>query len=142
MRLTLYHQPCSWFSCFKCCKQFESFIYFLIESLKQFSLCSDYHYHGSSRRIAYDAGSFILNELKGRLLAQNILVRHPDTIETAGYMNILFSDKTGTIAEGKLPLLISSLAMELFMRQLMRVLLLISLVCLKSYPSKLFMLLV
>ena len=38
----------------------------------------------------------------GRLLAQNILVRHPDTIETAGYMNILFSDKTGTITEGKL----------------------------------------
>ncbi len=32
----------------------------------------------------------------------NILVRHPDTIETAGYMNILFSDKTGTITEGKL----------------------------------------
>lgn len=38
----------------------------------------------------------------GRLLSQNILVRHPDTIETAGYMNILFSDKTGTITEGKL----------------------------------------
>ena len=38
----------------------------------------------------------------GRLLAQNILVRHPDTIETTGYMNILFSDKTGTITEGKL----------------------------------------
>lgn len=38
----------------------------------------------------------------GRLLAQNILVRHPDIIETAGYMNILFSDKTGTITEGKL----------------------------------------
>ena len=38
----------------------------------------------------------------GRLLAQNILVRHPDTIETAGYMNILFSDKTGTITEGRL----------------------------------------
>ena len=36
------------------------------------------------------------------MLAQNILVRHPDTIETAGYMNILFSDKTGTITEGKL----------------------------------------
>lgn len=38
----------------------------------------------------------------GKLLSQNILVRHSDTIETAGYMNILFSDKTGTITEGKL----------------------------------------
>lgn len=28
----------------------------------------------------------------GRLLAQNILVRHPDTIETAGYMNILYGN--------------------------------------------------
>ena len=38
----------------------------------------------------------------GRLLAQNILVRHPDTIETAGYMNILFSQldfDTNTITE-------------------------------------------
>ena len=46
----------------------------------------------------------------GRLLAQNILVRHPDTIETAGYMNILFSDKTGTITEGKLSVVDSFLA--------------------------------
>ena len=38
----------------------------------------------------------------GKLLSQNILVRHADTIETAGYMNVLFSDKTGTITEGKL----------------------------------------
>lgn len=38
----------------------------------------------------------------GKLLAQNILVRHSETIETAGYMNILFSDKTGTITEGTL----------------------------------------
>lgn len=38
----------------------------------------------------------------GKLLARHILVRHSDTIETAGYMNILFSDKTGTITEGKL----------------------------------------
>lgn len=38
----------------------------------------------------------------GKLLAKNILVRHSDTIETAGFMNILFSDKTGTITEGKL----------------------------------------
>lgn len=38
----------------------------------------------------------------GKLLSRNILVRHADTIETAGYMNILFSDKTGTITEGTL----------------------------------------
>lgn len=38
----------------------------------------------------------------GKLLAKNILVRHSDTIETAGFMNILFSDKTGTITEGTL----------------------------------------
>lgn len=38
----------------------------------------------------------------GKLLSKNILVRHSDTIETAGYMNILFSDKTGTITEGTL----------------------------------------
>lgn len=38
----------------------------------------------------------------GKLLSKNILVRHSDTIETAGFMNILFSDKTGTITEGVL----------------------------------------
>lgn len=38
----------------------------------------------------------------GRLLKENILVRHSDSIETAGYVNILFSDKTGTITEGTL----------------------------------------
>lgn len=37
-----------------------------------------------------------------RLLSQNILVRNPDSIETAGYTNILFSDKTGTITKGVL----------------------------------------
>lgn len=37
-----------------------------------------------------------------RLLKSNILVRKPDSIETAGYVNILFSDKTGTITEGTL----------------------------------------
>lgn len=36
----------------------------------------------------------------GKLLAKNILVRHSETIETSGYLNILFSDKTGTITEG------------------------------------------
>lgn len=38
----------------------------------------------------------------GKLLSRHILVRHSDTIETAGFMNILFSDKTGTITEGTL----------------------------------------
>lgn len=35
-----------------------------------------------------------------RLLSENILVRKPDSIETAGYIDMLFSDKTGTITEG------------------------------------------
>ena len=38
----------------------------------------------------------------GRLLKENILVRNPDSIETAGYTNILFSDKTGTLTNGVL----------------------------------------
>ena len=37
-----------------------------------------------------------------RMLKENILVRNSASIETAGYMNILFSDKTGTITEGAL----------------------------------------
>lgn len=37
-----------------------------------------------------------------RMLKENILVRNSASIETAGYMNILFSDKTGTITEGVL----------------------------------------
>ena len=37
-----------------------------------------------------------------KLLKENILVRNQDSIETAGYMSILFSDKTGTITEGNL----------------------------------------
>lgn len=39
-----------------------------------------------------------------RLLAENILVRKPASTETAGYINVLFSDKTGTITEGVLKL--------------------------------------
>ena len=38
----------------------------------------------------------------GNLLKQHILVRKPDSVETAGYTNILFSDKTGTITKGVL----------------------------------------
>lgn len=37
-----------------------------------------------------------------KLLKENILVRNQDSIETTGYMQILFSDKTGTITEGNL----------------------------------------
>ena len=37
-----------------------------------------------------------------RLLKENILVRNPDSIETAGYTSALFSDKTGTITKGVL----------------------------------------
>lgn len=35
-----------------------------------------------------------------RMLKENILVRNSSSIETAGYMNRLFSDKTGTITQG------------------------------------------
>lgn len=35
-----------------------------------------------------------------RLLKQDVLVRNGESIETAGYMDILFSDKTGTITKG------------------------------------------
>ena len=38
----------------------------------------------------------------GKMLKDNVLVRKINGIETAGGLNILFSDKTGTITEGKL----------------------------------------
>lgn len=38
----------------------------------------------------------------GKMLRHNVLVRKPIGIETAGSLNILFSDKTGTITKGKL----------------------------------------
>ena len=38
----------------------------------------------------------------GTMLKHNVLVRKPIGIETAGSLNILFSDKTGTITKGKL----------------------------------------
>lgn len=45
----------------------------------------------------------LVSSMNGRRLSkQHILVRHSDSIETAGYINKLFSDKTGTITEGKL----------------------------------------
>ena len=46
--------------------------------------------------------SLVLMQNTGRLLEHNCLVRKPVGIETAGGINILFSDKTGTITKGKL----------------------------------------
>lgn len=46
--------------------------------------------------------SLVLMQNTGRLLEHNCLVRRATGIETAGGLNILFSDKTGTITKGKL----------------------------------------
>ena len=37
-----------------------------------------------------------------KMLDHNVLVRKAEGIETAGSLNILFSDKTGTITKGSL----------------------------------------
>ena len=46
--------------------------------------------------------SIVLMSNTSEMLKHNVLVRKPIGIETAGSMNILFSDKTGTITKGKL----------------------------------------
>lgn len=46
--------------------------------------------------------SLVLRKNTGKLLKNNVLVRKAIGIETAGSLNILFSDKTGTITKGKL----------------------------------------
>lgn len=46
--------------------------------------------------------SLVLMQNTGRLLDHNCLVRKAIGIETAGSLNILFSDKTGTITKGEL----------------------------------------
>ena len=46
--------------------------------------------------------SLVLMQNTGRLLEHNCLVRKAVGIETAGSINILFSDKTGTITKGEL----------------------------------------
>lgn len=46
--------------------------------------------------------ALVLMQNTSRLLQHNVLVRKPIGIETAGSLNILFSDKTGTITKGKL----------------------------------------
>lgn len=46
--------------------------------------------------------ALVLMQNTGKLLKHNVLVRKPIGIETAGSLNVLFSDKTGTITKGKL----------------------------------------
>ena len=46
--------------------------------------------------------ALVLMQNTGKMLKHNVLVRKPIGIETAGSLNVLFSDKTGTITKGKL----------------------------------------
>lgn len=46
--------------------------------------------------------SIVLMQNTSRMLDHNVLVRKAEGIETAGALNILFSDKTGTITKGEL----------------------------------------
>lgn len=46
--------------------------------------------------------ALVLMQNTSKMLDHNVLVRKPIGIETAGSLNILFSDKTGTITRGKL----------------------------------------
>lgn len=46
--------------------------------------------------------AIVLMRNTAKMLQNNVLVRKPIGIETAGSLNILFSDKTGTITKGKL----------------------------------------
>ncbi len=46
--------------------------------------------------------SLVLMQNTSKMLSHNVLVRKAEGIETAGSLNILFSDKTGTITKGKL----------------------------------------
>lgn len=46
--------------------------------------------------------SLVLMKTSKKMLDKQVLVRKPIGIETAGSLNILFSDKTGTITKGKL----------------------------------------
>lgn len=46
--------------------------------------------------------ALVLSMNMGKMMKDNVLVRKLNGIETAGGINILFSDKTGTITEGKL----------------------------------------
>lgn len=46
--------------------------------------------------------AIVSSQNMGKMLKDNVLVRKINGIETAGSLNILFSDKTGTITKGKL----------------------------------------
>ena len=46
--------------------------------------------------------SLVLMQNTSKMLDHNVLVRKAEGIETAGSLNILFSDKTGTITKGHL----------------------------------------
>ena len=46
--------------------------------------------------------SLVLMQNTSKMLDHNVLVRKAEGIETAGSLNILFSDKTGTITKGSL----------------------------------------
>lgn len=46
--------------------------------------------------------SLVLMQNTSKMLSHNVLVRKAEGIETAGSLNILFSDKTGTITKGRL----------------------------------------
>ena len=46
--------------------------------------------------------SLVLMQNTSKMLDHNVLVRKAEGIETAGSLNILFSDKTGTITKGEL----------------------------------------
>ena len=46
--------------------------------------------------------AIVLMRNTAKMLQNNVLVRKPIGIETAGSLNILFSDKTGTITKGEL----------------------------------------
>lgn len=45
--------------------------------------------------------SLVLMQNTSKMLDHNVLVRKVEGIETAGALNILFSDKTGTITKGR-----------------------------------------
>ena len=44
----------------------------------------------------------VLSSNINRMIKDNVLVRKPVGIEAAGSMNILFTDKTGTLTHGKM----------------------------------------
>ena len=46
--------------------------------------------------------AIVLMQNTSKMLQNNVLVRKPIGIETAGSLNVLFSDKTGTITKGML----------------------------------------